>query len=149
MDSAGESQRPRMTKTSAPRKGRRKNMPAPHASLHGRIVFGTKNRHPFIAEAWRGRLHEYLGGLIQAADAFPDIIGGTADQVHLLVGIAAQACPCKPGSGYQTNLGALDPRNHGCEKFRVADGVWGVHRECFQLRRRAGIHCQSNGASPD
>jgi REP element-mobilizing transposase RayT len=34
-------------------------------------------------------LHEYLGGLIRAADAFPESIGGVADHVHLLVGLKA------------------------------------------------------------
>jgi REP element-mobilizing transposase RayT len=64
-------------------------MPATHTSLHCHIVFSTKDRHPFIADAWRGRLHEYLGGLIRAAEAIPEAVGGTADHVHLLVGLRA------------------------------------------------------------
>jgi REP element-mobilizing transposase RayT len=42
-----------------------------------------------VAEAWRGRLHEYLGGLIRAADAIPEAVGGPADHVHLLAGLRA------------------------------------------------------------
>jgi putative transposase len=34
-------------------------------------------------------MHEYLGGLIRAADGIPEAIGGTADHVHLLVGLRA------------------------------------------------------------
>ena len=64
-------------------------MPSTHLSLHFHIVFSTKDRHPFIAEDWRQRLHEYLGGLIRAADGIPEIVGGTADHVHLLVGLPA------------------------------------------------------------
>jgi putative transposase len=64
-------------------------MPSTHLSLHFHVVFSTKDRQPFIAEAWRGRLHEYLGGLVRAADGVPEIIGGTADHVHLLVGLRA------------------------------------------------------------
>ena len=64
-------------------------MPSTHLSLHFHIVFSTKDRHPFITEAWRERLHEYLGGLIRAADAIPESIGGTADHVHLLAGLRA------------------------------------------------------------
>jgi REP element-mobilizing transposase RayT len=52
-------------------------------------VFSTKDRHPFIVDEWRVRLHEYLGGLIRAADGIPEAIGGTADHVHLLVGLRA------------------------------------------------------------
>jgi REP element-mobilizing transposase RayT len=64
-------------------------MPATHLSLHYHIVFSTKDRHPYITEEWRGRLHEYLGGLIRAADASPGAIGGVTDHVHLLVGLRA------------------------------------------------------------
>jgi putative transposase len=64
-------------------------MPATHLSLHYHIVFSTKDRHPYIADEWRGRLHEYLGGLIRAAEGVPESIGGTANHVHLLVGLRA------------------------------------------------------------
>jgi putative transposase len=64
-------------------------MPSTHLSLHFHIVFSTKNRQPFIADDWRGRLHEYLGGLVRAADGIPEAIGGTNDHVHLLVGMRA------------------------------------------------------------
>jgi putative transposase len=52
-------------------------------------VLSTKDRHPFIADDWRGCLHEYLGGLVRAADGIPEAVGGTADHVHLLVGLRA------------------------------------------------------------
>jgi putative transposase len=64
-------------------------MPSTHLSLHFHIIFSTKDRHPFITEDWRSRLHEYLGGLIREADGIPEAIGGTADHVHLLVGLRA------------------------------------------------------------
>ncbi len=64
-------------------------MPATHTSLHFHIVFGTKDRQPFIADPWRNRLHEYLGGLVRAAEGVPEAIGGTADHVHLLAGLRA------------------------------------------------------------
>ena len=64
-------------------------MPSTHLSLHFHIVFSTKDRHPFIDGGWRGRLHEYLGGLVRTADGIPEAIGGTADHVHLLAGLRA------------------------------------------------------------
>ena len=64
-------------------------MPSTHLSLHYHIVFSTKDRHPFIADDWRKRLHKYLGGLVRAADGIPEAIGGTVDHVHLLVGLRA------------------------------------------------------------
>jgi len=47
-------------------------MPSTHLSLHFHFVFSTKDRHPFIADEWRPRLHEYLGGLIRATNAIPE-----------------------------------------------------------------------------
>ena len=64
-------------------------MPSTHLSLHFHIVFSTKDRHPFIADEWRNRLHAYLGGLVRAADGIPEATGGTADHVHLLAGLRA------------------------------------------------------------
>lgn len=64
-------------------------MPSTHLSLHFHIVFSTKDRHPFITEEWRGRLHEYLGGLIRAAEGIPEAVGGTAHHVHILAGLRA------------------------------------------------------------
>src|SRR5215469_5721224 len=64
-------------------------MPSTHLSLHYHIVFGTKERQPLVEVEWRSRLHEYLGGLVRTADGIPEAIGGTADHVHLLVGLRA------------------------------------------------------------
>jgi putative transposase len=64
-------------------------MPSTHLSLHYHIVFSTKDRKPQIVDKWATRLHEYLGGLIRAADAIPESIGGVPDHVHLLVGLRA------------------------------------------------------------
>ena len=64
-------------------------MPSTHTSLHVHVVFSTKDRRPWIDSTWRSRLHEYLGGLIRAAQAIPEAIGGTADHVHLLIGLRA------------------------------------------------------------
>lgn len=64
-------------------------MPSTHLSLHYHIVFSTKDRRPQIADQWCSRLHEYLGGLVRAADAVPECVGGVADHIHLLVGLKA------------------------------------------------------------
>ena len=52
-------------------------MPATHLSLHYHLIFSTKDRHPFIAETWRLRLHEYLGGLVREADGIPEAMRET------------------------------------------------------------------------
>jgi REP element-mobilizing transposase RayT len=67
-------------------------MTSTYLSLHFHIVFGTKNREPLIAPQWRSRLHEYMGGTIRGLDGIAQGIGGTADHVHLLVGLKATHC---------------------------------------------------------
>ncbi len=66
-------------------------MPSTHLSLHYHLVFSTKNRVPSIADAWRGRLHAYLGGVVRNVEGVPEAIGGVADHVHLLIGLRATA----------------------------------------------------------
>ncbi len=61
-------------------------------SLHYHLVFGTRDRVPFLDAAWRGRLHEYLGGTLHGLGGFSQGIGGAADHVHLLCGLKATHC---------------------------------------------------------
>lgn len=67
-------------------------MSSTYLSLHYHLVFGTKNREPFIDAEWRTRLHEYLGGTIAGLGGFPQGVGGVDDHVHLLVGLKATHC---------------------------------------------------------
>ena len=67
-------------------------MASTYLSLHYHLVFGTKNREPWIAPSWRSRLHEYLGGTISGLGGFPQGVGGVADHVHLLVGLKSTHC---------------------------------------------------------
>ena len=63
-----------------------------YLSLHYHLVFGTKNRTPFIAETWMPRLHEYLGGTVHGLGGVSQGVGGVADHVHLLVGLKSMHC---------------------------------------------------------
>jgi REP element-mobilizing transposase RayT len=67
-------------------------MASTYLSLHYHLIFSTKNRSPFIDSQWRDRLHEYLGGTISGLGGFPQGVGGTADHVHLLIGLKATHC---------------------------------------------------------
>src|SRR3989442_4426487 len=61
-------------------------------SLHYHIVFSTKERRPFLRDAWRSKMHEYLGGTVRGLGGIPEAIGGVTDHVHLLVGLRATHC---------------------------------------------------------
>lgn len=62
-------------------------MPSTHTHLLYHLIFATKKRAPLIADSWRARLHEYLGGCITGLGGVPQGVGGVADHVHLLVGL--------------------------------------------------------------
>ena len=64
-------------------------MSSTHLSLHVHVVFGTKERRPQIDPAWQDRLHAVLGGVLRQLDVVNQAIGGTADHVHLLIGLHA------------------------------------------------------------
>ncbi|HEV3270937.1 MAG TPA: IS200/IS605 family transposase [Candidatus Methylacidiphilales bacterium] len=64
-------------------------MSSTYLSLHYHIVFSTKGRAPIIAPAWRRNLHKYLAGTSSGLGALCEIVGGTADHVHLLVELRA------------------------------------------------------------
>jgi REP element-mobilizing transposase RayT len=67
-------------------------MASTYSSLHYHIVFSTKNRERLIAEAWRTRLHDYLGGMVRGLDGSPLGVGGITDHVHLLLGLKPTHC---------------------------------------------------------
>jgi putative transposase len=62
-------------------------MSSTHASLHIHVIFSTKHRRPILEAEWRSRLHAYLSGAVRNVEAAPVAIGGTADHVHLLLGL--------------------------------------------------------------
>jgi putative transposase len=67
-------------------------MPSTHTSLLYHLVFATKDRQPLILAAWRSRLHEYLGGVVNGLGGTTQGVGGVADHVHLLVGLKPTHC---------------------------------------------------------
>jgi REP element-mobilizing transposase RayT len=64
-------------------------MSSTYLSLHYHLVFLTKDRQPIIATAWRAKLHGYLRGTVEGLGGQCEIVGGTADHVHLLVRLRA------------------------------------------------------------
>jgi REP element-mobilizing transposase RayT len=52
-------------------------------------IFSTKGRRPLIHDAFRERLHEYLGGLARHEFLASLGVGGTANHVHGLLALPA------------------------------------------------------------
>jgi REP element-mobilizing transposase RayT len=68
------------------------NMPSTYLSLHYHLIFSTKERYPFIVPSWRQRVHAYLGGAVRTLGGAPEVVGGTVDHVHMLIGLRATHC---------------------------------------------------------
>ncbi len=67
-------------------------MPSTHLCINIHAIFSTKNREPLIANAWRSRMHAYIGGALKQMDVEPIIIGGIADHIHGAFRIRATHC---------------------------------------------------------
>ena len=55
-----------------------------YTCLHYHVVFSTKNRERWIAQAMENRIWDYLGGIARTNGLKPILIGGVDDHVHLL-----------------------------------------------------------------
>jgi len=64
-------------------------MSSTYLSLYYHLVFATKGREPTIATAWRRQLHKYMAGAVEGLGAECEVVGGTADHVHLLAKLRA------------------------------------------------------------
>lgn len=66
-------------------------MPQSYFSMYVHLVFGTKQRHPYLAERpLRTELHRYLGGTSKALGCSPVAVGGVEDHVHVLAELGRQ-----------------------------------------------------------
>jgi REP element-mobilizing transposase RayT len=67
-------------------------MPQSLAALYVHVIFGTKDRMPFLADrVLRDEMHRYFGGIINRLDCSVLDVGGTADHIHVLVRISRTA----------------------------------------------------------
>jgi putative transposase len=58
-----------------------------YTQLHIHAVFVVKYRQSLIKPAWKNRLYEYLGGILNTHGHKPLNINGTDDHVHMLFGL--------------------------------------------------------------
>jgi putative transposase len=59
-----------------------------YVQLDVHAVFSTKDRRPFLQNPTiQRRVHAYLAEAIRCQDCSVDLVGGTADHVHILMGI--------------------------------------------------------------
>lgn len=56
-------------------------------SIYFHIIISTKELRPLIARSWRHLFYAYVGTTVRRLGATPEAIGGSGDQLHLLVGL--------------------------------------------------------------
>jgi REP element-mobilizing transposase RayT len=62
-------------------------MSSTHSALYYHVIFGTKERKPFLAADWEDRLFAYIGGIVRGVDGKLLNAGAAPDHVHLLVSL--------------------------------------------------------------
>ena len=67
-------------------------MPGSYSCLLCHVVFSTKERLTLVGPAIRERLWDYMGGILRHHRCSPIEIGGTADHVHVLMGVERDQC---------------------------------------------------------
>jgi REP element-mobilizing transposase RayT len=66
------------------------------AQVHIHVIFSTKYRKPFLVDpALREEMHAYLASVMKAYESPAQIIGGTADHVHILYALSRSATIAK------------------------------------------------------
>jgi putative transposase len=71
-------------------------MPQSLAQVHIHVIFSTKNRMPFLVAAeFRREMHAYLVSVMKAYESPAQIVGGTADHVHILCALSRSATIAK------------------------------------------------------
>ena len=63
--------------------------------LYAHLVFSTKNRHAFLDETIRSRVHGYLASVIRDLESPWVVVGGVADHVHILFDMGKMVAPVK------------------------------------------------------
>ncbi len=58
-----------------------------YTQIHIQLVFAVQNRGSLILDSWRERLYKYMIAIIQNNRHKVLSIGGTADHVHILIGM--------------------------------------------------------------
>ncbi|MCK5862235.1 MAG: IS200/IS605 family transposase [Candidatus Hydrogenedentes bacterium] len=97
-------------------------MSSTYLNLHYHIIFGTKNRRPYIDDKFRGRIHAYLGGTLKKLGCVPQKIGGTQDHVHILTGLKATHCLSDVMRELKKNTSIWVHKEIGIPEFQWQDG---------------------------
>lgn len=58
-----------------------------YTQIHIQFVFAVKHRHSLIGSSWKNELYQYITGIVQNNNHKLVAINGTADHIHILIGV--------------------------------------------------------------
>jgi REP element-mobilizing transposase RayT len=62
------------------------------SQIYIQVVFAVKRRECLIEEAWEEALYQYISGIIRGKEQKLLAINGTADHLHILIGMKPSCC---------------------------------------------------------
>jgi putative transposase len=109
-----------------------------YASLNYHVIFGTKNREPWIRQDIEERIWTYLGGIARQNGMVALCVGGIEDHIHIVLGLPPtlavskamqllkggsshwihQTFPKLAGFGWQDGYGAFTVSRSALEETR-------------------------------
>ncbi|MFB6343688.1 IS200/IS605 family transposase [Saccharicrinis sp. FJH2] len=54
------------------------------SQIYVHLTFGTKERHPYIKDQVKHRLHQFIGGILRSQESPSVIINSVPDHIHIL-----------------------------------------------------------------
>lgn len=99
-------------------------MPQSLAQVHIHVIFSTKDRMPFLVDAeFRKEMHAYLASIIKAYESPVQIVGGTADHVHILCALSRSATVAKViGEAKRNSSKWIKTKGGDLESFQWQNG---------------------------
>lgn len=91
-----------------------------YTQIYMHIVFAVSHREAMIDEAWCGQLYNYMAGICRNKKHYVHAIGGTADHVHLLVGMS----PTESVSDLVKTLKGMSSHWISPREVLVAERLW-------------------------
>ncbi len=62
------------------------------SQIYIQIIFAVKGRNSFIKQEWEENLYKYISGIINNKGQKTLAINGTADHIHILIGMKPSCC---------------------------------------------------------
>ena len=94
------------------------------------VVFSTKDRRPWIDDAWSDRLYKFISGALEGESAHLIRGGGIADHAHLLMEVKQTHAPADLMRAIKTNSSKFIHDEGLCRDFswQTGYGIFSVSR---------------------